>query len=160
MKILVIGTGYVGLVTGACFAYTGNKVICLDIDKKKIDRLNNGNIPIFEPGLSKIIEDNVFNNCLSFSIDYKKSIKESDIIFLAVGTPMKENGESNLTYINSAANSIGKFINSYKIIVVKSTVPIGTSFNVKEIIKLNIPWMVIYIECIHISQLFILNEWK
>ncbi len=135
MKILVIGTGYVGLVTGACFAYTGNKVTCLDIDKKKIDNLNKGIIPIFEPGLSKIIEQSISNACLFFSTNYKKSIEDSDIIFIAVGTPMKDNGESDLKYINSVARSIGEFIDSYKIVVVKSTVPVGTSLKVQEIIK-------------------------
>jgi UDPglucose 6-dehydrogenase len=113
----------------------GNSVVCLDIDKKKIDNLNKGIIPIFESGLSKIIKESISNNCLSFSVDYKKSIKESDIIFLAVGTPMKDDGESNLEYINGAAKSIGKLIDSYKLIVVKSTVPVGTSFNVEKIIK-------------------------
>ena len=135
MKILVIGTGYVGLVTGACFAYNGNKVTCLDIDKNKIDKLNKGEIPLFEPGLSKIIDESVLNNCLFFSTNYKKSIQESDIIFLSVGTPMKDNGESDLKYINTAAKTIGEFIDSYKLIVVKSTVPVGTSFNVQKIIK-------------------------
>ena len=134
MKILVIGTGYVGLVTGACFAFNGNKVTCLDIDKRKIDRLNKGDVPIFEPNLSRIVEQSILNNCLSFTVDYKKSIKESDIIFLAVGTPMKDDGESDLKYINSAAKTIGEFIDSYKLIVVKSTVPVGTSFNVQRII--------------------------
>ena len=135
MKILVIGTGYVGLVTGACFAFNGNKVTCLDIDKDKIDRLSSGDIPIFEPGLSRIVKQSILNNCLKFSINFKESIQESDIIFLAVGTPMKDNGESDLKYINSAAKSIGEFIESYKLIVVKSTVPVGTSFNVQKIIK-------------------------
>tara|TARA_Y100001970_G_scaffold195939_1_gene238216 strand:+ start:3 stop:1343 length:1341 start_codon:yes stop_codon:yes gene_type:complete len=135
MKILVIGTGYVGLVTGACFAYNGNKVTCLDIDKDKINKLNKGEVPIFEPGLSKIIEESVSNDCLFFSTNFRKSIEESEIIFLAVGTPMKDSGESDLKYINSAAKSIGEFINSYKIIVVKSTVPVGTSFNVQKIIQ-------------------------
>ncbi|MDB4859567.1 UDP-glucose/GDP-mannose dehydrogenase family protein [Candidatus Marinimicrobia bacterium] len=135
MKILVIGTGYVGLVTGACFAYTGNKVICLDIDRNKVDSLKNGDIPIFEPGLSKIVKDCISNDCLFFSTDYKNSIINSDIIFLAVGTPMKNNGESDLKYINSAAKSIGKYIDSYKLVVVKSTVPVGTSFNVQKIIQ-------------------------
>jgi len=135
MKILVIGTGYVGLVTGACFAFNGNKVTCLDIDKDKIDSLNSGNVPIFEPGLSRVVKQSILNNCLKFSINYKESIEESDIIFLAVGTPMKRNGESNLKYINSAAKSIGKYIDSYKLIVVKSTVPVGTSFNVQKIIQ-------------------------
>ena len=134
MKILVIGTGYVGLVTGACFAYNGNKVTCLDIDKNKIDKLKDGEVPLFEPGLSKIIDESVSNNCLFFSTNYKKSVQESDIIFLAVGTPMKDDGESDLKYINSAAKTIGEFIDSYKLIVVKSTVPVGTSFNVQRII--------------------------
>ena len=125
MKILVIGTGYVGLVTGACFAFNGNNVTCLDIDKEKINRLSNGDVPIFEPGLSRIVKKSILNNCLSFTTDYKKSVQESDIIFLAVGTPMKNNGESDLKYINSAAKSIGRYIDSYKIVVVKSTVPIG-----------------------------------
>ena len=135
MKILVIGTGYVGLVTGACFAHMGNKVTCLDINENKINNLNNGNIPIFEPGLSKIIKESAANNCLLFSADYKKSIEDSDIVFIAVGTPMKDNGESDLKYINSAAKSIGKYIDSYKLIIVKSTVPVGTSFDVQEIIQ-------------------------
>jgi len=135
MKILIIGTGYVGLVTGACFAYTGNKVTCLDIDSKKINGLKNGKIPIFEPGLSKIVSQSISNNCLFFSTNYKKSIQESDIIFLAIGTPMKKNGESNLDYINSAAESIGEYIESYKLVVVKSTVPVGTSMKVDGIIK-------------------------
>ena len=135
MKILVIGTGYVGLVTGACFAHMGNKVTCLDINENKINKLNNGNIPIFEPGLSKIVEESTSNNCLLFSSDYKKSIEHSDIVFIAVGTPMKDNGESDLKYINSAAKTIGKYINSYKLVVVKSTVPVGTSFDVQKIIQ-------------------------
>ena len=135
MKILVIGTGYVGLVTGACFAYTGNIVTCLDVDSKKINDLKNGKIPIFEPGLAKVVNQSISNNCLFFSTNYKKSIQESDIIFLAIGTPMKKNGESNLEYINSAAERIGKFIQSYKLVVVKSTVPVGTSMKVDKIIK-------------------------
>ena len=135
MKILVIGIGYTGLVTGACFASNGNKVTCLDIDKNKIDNLNKGVVPIFEPGLSKIIKDGVSNNSLLFSINYEISIKESDIIFLTVGTPMNDNGETDLKYINSAAKSIGEYIDSYKLIVVKSTVPVGTSFNIQKIIQ-------------------------
>ena len=135
MKILVIGTGYVGLVTGACLAYTGNKVICLDVDNKKINDLNNGKIPIFEPGLSKIVRESISNNCLFFSTNYSDSIKDSDIIFIAVGTPMKDSGESDLKYINSVSKSIGLYIDSYKLVVVKSTVPVGTTFKVQKIIK-------------------------
>jgi len=135
MKVLVIGTGYVGLVTGACLAYTGNKVICLDVDQKKINDLKDGKIPIFEPGLSNIVQESISNNCLFFSTNYIDSIKDSDIIFIAVGTPMKDNGDSDLKYINSVSKSIGMYIDSYKLVIVKSTVPVGTSFKVQKIIK-------------------------
>lgn len=134
MKITIIGTGYVGLVTGACFAYMGNKVTCLDLDQRKIDVLNNGKIPIYEPGLMKIIKQGIKNNCLNFSSDSKKSIQKSDLIFLAVGTPMNDNGSTNLNYIFSAAEDIGNYINSYKIIVTKSTIPVGTTLKIKNII--------------------------
>ena len=135
MKILVIGTGYVGLVTGACFAYTGNKVTCLDINKDKIKLLKNGKIPIYEPGLSKIVKHSISTKCLLFSTNYEKFVKSSDIIFIAVGTPSKDNGESNLEHVFTVARQIGKHINSYKLIVVKSTVPLGTSFKVQKIVK-------------------------
>ena len=135
MKILVIGTGYVGLVTGACLAYTGNKVICLDVDQKKINDLKDGKIPIFEPGLSKIVQESMSNDCLFYSTNYRDSIKDSDIIFIAVGTPMKDNGDSDLKYINNVSKSIGMYIDSYKLVIVKSTVPVGTSLKVQKIIQ-------------------------
>ena len=135
MKITVIGTGYVGLVTGSCFAYVGNEVVCTDIDCDKISKLNNGVIPIFEPGLEKIINESKKNNCLFFSTDLKDSIEKSDVIFIAVGTPQKDDGSSNLKHLLEAAKDIGKYINHSKIIVTKSTVPVGTTYKVKEIIK-------------------------
>ncbi len=134
MNITIIGTGYVGLVTGACFAYMGNKVTCLDIDEKKIKLLNQGEIPIYEPGLKKIVSKSVKNESLYFSSNIKKSIISSDIIFLAVGTPMNEDGSSNLDYIFKAADDIGSYIDKYKIIITKSTIPVGTTFKIKEVI--------------------------
>ena len=135
MKITVIGTGYVGLVRGSCFAYMGNKVTCLDIDQEKINNLNEGVIPIFEPGLKKIVNQSINNNCLHFSSNIKESILKSDIIFIAVGTPMYDDGSSNLEYIYKAAEDIGSYINDYKIIVTKSTIPVGTTYQLKEIIE-------------------------
>ena len=135
MNITIIGTGYVGLVTGTCLAYMGNKVTCLDTDKNKIDLLNEGKIPIYEPGLKKILKKSVENECLYFTSNTKKSIINSDIIFLAVGTPMNKDGSSNLDYIFNAADNIGSYIDKYKIIITKSTIPVGTTFKIKEIIS-------------------------
>jgi len=135
MNITMIGTGYVGLVTGACFAYMGNKVTCLDIDEKKIKLLNEGKIPIYEPGLEKIVSKGLKNKDLYFSTDIKNSIKKSDIIFLAVGTPMNKDGSSNLDYIFKAATDIGQYINKHKIIITKSTIPVGTTYKIKKIIS-------------------------
>ncbi len=135
MNITIIGTGYVGLVTGTCLAYMGNKVTCLDTDKNKIDLLNKGKIPIYEPGLKKILKKSVENECLYFTSNTKKSIINSDIIFLAVGTPMNKDGSSNLDYIFNAADNIGSYIDKYKIIITKSTIPVGTTFKIKEIIS-------------------------
>lgn len=135
MKITIIGTGYVGLVTGSCLAYMGNKVTCLDIDEVKIEKLNNGAVPFFEPALEKNISHCIKNSCLTFSTNISESIKSADIIFIAVGTPMNEDGSSDLSYIYSASESIGEYINSYKIIITKSTVPVGTTFDVKRKIE-------------------------
>ena len=134
MKIAVIGTGYVGLVSGTCFAEMGNEVICVDIDVEKMKKLNNGEIPIYEPGLKELILNNS-SKTIFFSTSIKEAILKSDIIFIAVGTPMLKNGEADLTAVNNVAKIIGENINSYKIIVTKSTVPVGTTVNVKEIIK-------------------------
>ncbi len=135
MNIAVIGTGYVGLVTGACFSDFGNSVICVDIDKKKIKSINQGNIPIFEPGINKLINENKLKKTLFFSDDIKKTIQKSDIIFITVGTPMDKDGCANLEYIYNVAEDIGNYINGYKIVITKSTIPVGTTTKVKEIIS-------------------------
>ncbi|MFT4297914.1 MAG: UDP-glucose dehydrogenase family protein [Candidatus Woesearchaeota archaeon] len=135
MKITMVGTGYVGLVSGVCFADLGNDVICLDVDKSKIEELNKGNVPIYEPGLKEILERNIKAKRIKFTLDKEKAYKNSDIIFICVGTPQKKNGDADLSYIFSAAEDIGKYIDSYKIIVDKSTVPVGTADKVKRIIK-------------------------
>lgn len=134
-KICVIGTGYVGLVTGAVFAQFGNQVICTDIDSNKINQLNSGIIPIYEPKLDEIIKNDTKNNNISFTTDIENSIKKSDIIFITVGTPTEPDGSANLKYIYKAAKIIGKNLNKYKIICTKSTVPIGTNKNILKIIK-------------------------
>jgi UDPglucose 6-dehydrogenase len=138
MKITIIGTGYVGLVTGACLSDLGHNVICLDIDKNKIDKLNKGIIPIYEPGLKEIVDRNVSENRLFFTTNSENAIKQSEIIFIAVGTPSKENGDANLEFVWQVAKDIAKNMNSYKIIVDKSTVPVGTASKVKKIIKDNL----------------------
>src|SRR3989344_453832 len=135
MKITIIGTGYVGSVTGACLADLGNEVICLDIDKEKIERFRKGELPIYEPGLSDLVKRNVREGRLSFTTDKKKAIQGSDVIFIAVGTPSAPDGSVDMAFIESAAKDIGTFMNSYKVIVDKSTVPVGTADKIREIIK-------------------------
>lgn len=134
-NIAVLGTGYVGLIAGACFADFGNNVICADIIKEKIDTLNNGEIPIYEPGLKELVNKCIKNNNLKFTIDLEYAIKNSEIILIAVGTPMADNGQADLSAIKQVAEIIGKNLNNYKIICTKSTVPIGTGKLIKEIIK-------------------------
>jgi len=132
MNITIIGTGYVGLVTGACLSHVGNNVVCADINEVKIKDLNSGAIPIFEDGLGKIINESVRQGRLTFTSDIKEAIKKSDIIFLAVSTPMNKDGSSKLDYIMKAAEDIGNNINEYKLIIVKSTVPVGTTISIKN----------------------------
>ena len=134
-KITIIGTGYVGLVSGAGIAEFGNDVTCVDIDKNKIQKLNSGEILIYEPELDSIVNRNKSNGRLKFSSDINKSIKSSDIIFIAVGTPQDKNGEADITAIQSVAKLIGENLNKYKIICTKSTVPIGTGKKIETIIK-------------------------
>jgi len=134
MKITIVGTGYVGLVTGTCFAETGNQVICVDIDEQKIKKLGSGEITIYEPGLEKIFERNLNDNRLSFTTDLSKGIQESDIIFLALPTPPGEDGSADLSYVLNVAGQIGGLIDQYKIIVNKSTVPVGTVQKVRAAI--------------------------
>lgn len=131
-RIAVIGTGYVGLVTGVGLADFGNKVICVDIDKTKIDMLNHGQIPIYEPGLKEILDKNVREGRLSFSTDIANAIQKSEVDFIGVGIPPKENGEADLSYVKTAVESIAENLNEYKIIVTKSTVSIGTNRWIKE----------------------------
>ena len=133
----MIGTGYVGLVSGACFSDLGNSVVCVDIDKNKINQLKQGIIPIYEPGLEEIVKKNIKNKRLSFSIDFDKSIKDSDIIFICVGTPKKNNGNADLTQVYHVAKKLSKLINKYKIIVTKSTVPVTTGDKIQKILSKN-----------------------
>lgn len=134
-KIAVIGTGYVGLVSGTCFAEIGNKVVCCDIDESKIRSLKNGVIPIYEPGLTDLVEKNVLDQRLTFTNDIPSAIRASDIIYIAVGTPMSKTGEADLTYVKAAAKTIGEHLNGYKVIVNKSTVPVGTGKLVQSIVQ-------------------------
>jgi UDPglucose 6-dehydrogenase len=134
-NIAVIGTGYVGLVSGAGISDFGHNVVCADIDKNKIKHLQNGEIPIYEPGLHELVNRNVQSARLLFSSDVNKSIEEADVIFIAVGTPEGENGASDLTAVLEVARAIGKNLNSYKVICTKSTVPIGTGAEISKIIN-------------------------
>ena len=138
MKICMIGTGYVGLVSGACFADLGNTVYCVDKDQTKIDLLNEGEIPIFEPGLNEIVSKNFFSNRLKFTTDLPSAVKYSDIVFICVGTPTsKKNKSADLQYVFQAAKEIGKSINKFKIVVTKSTVPVFTGDKIEKIISLS-----------------------
>lgn len=137
MNVCVIGTGYVGLVTGAVFADLGNDVICVDNDKEKIASLKKGVMPIYEPGLEEMVQRNVSDNRLSFTTDIAEGVKKSEVIFIAVGTPAKENGEADLSYVEEVAKEIARNIDRYKIIVNKSTVPVGTGDFVRNIIETN-----------------------
>lgn len=135
MNISVIGTGYVGLVTGACLAELGIKVLCMDTDKNKIDKLIEGIIPIYEPGLEKIVIDNLKKQRLSFTSYVKEAVDYADIIFIAVGTPTKEDDSSDLRYVFEAITEVARLMKSYKIIVTKSTVPVKTGQQIKALIK-------------------------
>jgi len=135
MNICVIGTGYVGLVTGTCFADFGVNVSCVDKDAKKIETLKNGEIPIYEPGLKELVAKNLQEKRLAFTTDLGESIRKSLVIFIAVGTPPKEDGSANLSYIEEVARTIARNLNGYKVIVTKSTVPVGTGSLIERIIN-------------------------
>ncbi|MFM8433542.1 MAG: UDP-glucose dehydrogenase family protein [Bacteroidota bacterium] len=137
MKIAVVGTGYVGLVTGTCFAETGNHVICVDIDKEKVERMQRGEIPIYEPHLDVLFERNIKQGRLRFTTDLAEGISEADIIFLALPTPPGEDGSADLKYILHVADQLGSLITSYKVVVNKSTVPVGTADKVRATILKN-----------------------
>ena len=140
MKIAVIGTGYVGLVSGACFAEVGNDVLCVDLDQKKINALKQGQIPIYEPGLDSLVETNIAADRLSFTTDISEAIGDdnlvkSDVLFIAVGTPPDEDGSADLRYVIDVARQIGQRLNGYLLVVTKSTVPVGTAKKVRNAIQ-------------------------
>jgi UDPglucose 6-dehydrogenase len=137
MHIVVVGTGYVGLVTGTCFSEFGVDVTCVDIDQSKIDLLNQGGVPIYEPGLDALIAKNVKEGRLTFTIDLEGAIKKSLVIFIAVGTPPLPDGSADLSYVESVARSVAEHLNGYKVVVNKSTVPVGTGKWVKALIEEN-----------------------
>lgn len=137
MKVCVVGTGYVGLVAGTCFAEYGNDVICIDKDEKKINDLKQGIIPIYEPGLSELVERNHKEGRLHFSTSLKDGVESSEFVFIAVGTPTSDNGSADLRFVFAVAEEVGKTMNGYKIIVDKSTVPVGTADQVKAIVAKN-----------------------
>lgn len=136
MKLAVIGTGYVGLVSGVCFSDLGNEVVCVDKLKNKIEMLNRGEVPIYEPGLKELIEKNKNGGRLHFTTDLIGAVQQADIVFIAVGTPSRPDGQADLSYIEQAAKEIGKSLNGFKIIVTKSTVPVGTNEKIQEMISM------------------------
>lgn len=137
MKIAVVGTGYVGLVTGTCFAETGNTVICVDIDKEKVEKMRNGEVPIYEPHLDVLFERNIKQGRLKFTTDLREAIDPAQIIFLALPTPPGEDGSADLSYVLGVSEQLGKIITEYKVIVDKSTVPVGTAEKVKDAVAKN-----------------------
>jgi UDPglucose 6-dehydrogenase len=135
MRVAVIGTGYVGLVVGAGLADTGNDVICADIDQTKIARLNRGEIPIYEPGLEPLVKRNLSDGRLSFSTDVARAVRESEVVFIAVGTPPGEDGRADLQHVLAVAETIGRNMNTEKVVITKSTVPVGTASRVRAVIE-------------------------
>ncbi|MEE9612415.1 MAG: UDP-glucose/GDP-mannose dehydrogenase family protein, partial [Desulfatiglandales bacterium] len=137
MNICIVGVGYVGLVTGTCFAEFGNTVVCVDDDEGKIESLHQGVIPIYEPGLGEMVKKNYSSGRLQFTTDVAEAVEKSLAVFIAVGTPSRSEGSANLEYVYQVAETIGKLMKGYKIIVTKSTVPVGTGKEIREIVKKN-----------------------
>ena len=137
MKIAVVGTGYVGLVTGTCFADTGNEVICVDIDEKKVERMRNGEVPIYEPYLDTVFERNINQGRLTFTTNLVEGIEDAEVIFLALPTPPGEDGSADLSYVLGVAEELGKLLKKYVVVVDKSTVPVGTAEKVTAAIAKN-----------------------
>src|ERR671916_396862 len=135
MQIAVIGTGYVGLVTGTCFAEFGTTVTCVDVDADKIERLKRGEMPIYEPGLDQLVAKNTQAGRLHFTTDIKSAVEQSLVIFLAVGTPPREDGSADLSYIEGAARDVARHMNGYKVVVTKSTVPVGTGERLRRLVR-------------------------
>src|SRR5689334_12027653 len=145
MKIAVVGTGYVGLVAGACLAENGNDVICVDKDQSKISTLKAGRMPIYEPGLEELVRRNTAEARLTFTTDLPGAVKASEIVFIAVGTPQGEDGSADLQHVLAVARDIGKNINKYTVVVDKSTVPVGTAKKVEATIaaETKVPFSVV-----------------
>ncbi|MCK5178019.1 MAG: UDP-glucose/GDP-mannose dehydrogenase family protein, partial [Candidatus Omnitrophica bacterium] len=139
MNIAIVGSGYVGLVTGVCLAQIGHKVTCVDVDQEKIKKLKLGKIPIFEPGLEELLKKNLKNKRLSFTTSIREATRKSTAIFIAVGTPSKKNGDADLTYVENVARQIAVNMDDYKLIIEKSTVPAETGKRVARTIKMNLP---------------------
>ena len=135
MNIAIVGTGYVGLVSGTCFADTGANVTCVDVDAKKIERLQQGEVPIYEPGLDELVKKNVAAGRLKFTTDLASVLDDVEIVFSAVGTPPDEDGSADLKYVLQVARTIGQNINKYLVVVTKSTVPVGTAKKVRQAIE-------------------------
>ncbi len=135
MRIAVVGTGYVGLVAGTCFAESGNSVVCIDIDREKIEKLKQGVVPIYEPGLEELLNRNVHDGRLRFTTDYAEGIPRAEVVFIAVGTPPGEDGSADLKYVLESARTIGKHMTGYTVVVDKSTVPVGTAQKVKAALQ-------------------------
>jgi len=135
MKIAVVGTGYVGLVLGACLAENGNTVVCVDKDRSKLDTLEAGLMPIYEPGLEELVRRNGHEERLSFTTDLMEAVRSSSIVFIAVGTPQGEDGSADLQHVMSVARDVGRAMNKYTVVVDKSTVPVGTARRVREVIR-------------------------
>ena len=135
MNIAVVGTGYVGLVSGTCFAEMGVNVTCVDVDKKKIENLQNGIMPIYEPGLDEMVTRNHREGRLQFTTDLKSVLDDVEVVFSAVGTPPDEDGSADLKYVLEVARTVGRYMSNYKVLVTKSTVPVGTAKKVKAAIQ-------------------------
>src|SRR5687767_4774321 len=135
MKIAVIGTGYVGLVAGACLAENGNDVVCVDKDAAKVRALQRGRIPIYEPGLEELVRRNRAEKRLTFTTDLTKGVRSSQIVFIAVGTPTGEDGSADLQHVLAVARDVARAMNGYRVIVNKSTVPVGTAARVRDILR-------------------------
>jgi len=137
MRIAVVGTGYVGLVAGTCFAESGNNVVCIDIDREKIEKLKHGSVPIYEPGLEELLKRNLHDRRLTFTTDYAEGVPRAEVVFIAVGTPPGQNCEADLKYVLDAARAIARTMTGYAVIVDKSTVPVGTAARVKAAVREN-----------------------
>ncbi len=127
MKVVVLGTGYVGLVSGTCFADTGNHVTCIDIDQRKVEMLSRGEVPIYEPGLAELVQRNAAAGRLKFTTQVEQAVPQASVVFLAVGTPQHDDGSANLSYLLAAAESIAPLLSPQAVVVIKSTVPVGTN---------------------------------